>query len=97
VRHSQLYELAFDCGVEAALATDQGTGGEVDVVANVDLGGICKDGAGQDAAIRAERVQVAVAAEKFGVFFGTGIAEFGVEAGELAAWHGKVAEDFLNG
>jgi hypothetical protein len=37
-----------------------------------------------------------VAAEKLGLFFGTGVAEFGVEAGELAAWHGKVAEDFLN-
>ena len=69
----------------------------MDVVADADVGGLCKDGAGQDAAIRAERLQVAVAGEKFGVFFGTGVAEFGVEAGELAAWHGKVAEDFLNG
>lgn len=69
----------------------------MDVVADADIGWICKDGAGQDAAIRAERVQVAVAAEKFGVFFGTGVTEFGVEAGELATWHGKVAEDFLNG
>ena len=76
---------------------DQGTGGEVDVVADADLGGICKDGARQDAAIRADRVQVAVAAEKFGVFFGTGVAEFGVETGELATGHGKVAEDFQNG
>ena len=76
---------------------DQGTGGEVDVVADADVGGICKDGAGQDAAIRADRVQVAVPTEKFGVFFGTGVAEFGVEAGELAAWHRQVAEDFLNG
>jgi len=76
---------------------DQGTGEEVDVVADADLGGICKDGARQDAAIRADRVQVAVPTEKFGVFFRTGVAEFGVEAGELAAWHGKVAEDFLNG
>ncbi len=75
---------------------DQGTGGEVDVVADADVGGICKDGAGEDAAIRADRVQVAVAAEKFGVFFGTGVAEFGVEAGELAVTHGKVAEDFLH-
>ena len=73
---------------------DQGTGGEVDVVADADLGGICKDGAPQDAAIRADRVQVAVATEKFDVFFGTGVAEFGVEAGELAAGHGQVAEDF---
>ena len=77
---------------------DRGTGGEVDVVADADLGGICKDGARQDAAIRADRVQVAVAAaEKFGVFFGTGVAEFDVEAGELAAGHRQVAEDFLNG
>jgi hypothetical protein len=76
---------------------DRGTGGEMDVVADADLGGICKDGAGQDAAIRADRVQVAVPTEKFSVFFGTGVAEFGVEAGELAAWHGQVAEDFLNG
>jgi hypothetical protein len=38
-----------------------------------------------------------VLTEKFGVFFGTGVAEFGVEAGELAAWHRQVAEDFLNG
>jgi len=76
---------------------DQGTGGEVDVVADADVGGICKDGARQDAAIRADRLQVAVPTEKFGVFFGTGVAEFGVEAGELAVTHGKVAEDFLNG
>jgi len=76
---------------------DQGTGGEVDVVADADVGGICKDGAGQDAAIRADSVQVAVPAEKFGVFFGTGVAEFGVEAGELAVTHRQVAEDFLNG
>ena len=76
---------------------DRGTGGEVDVVADADLGGICKDGAGQDAAIRADRVQVAVPTEKFGVFFGTGVAEFGVEARELAVTHGEVAEDFLNG
>ncbi len=76
---------------------DRGTGGEVDVVADADLGGICKDGTRQDAAIRADRVQVAVAAEKFGVFFGTGVAEFDVEAGELAAGHRQVAEDFLNG
>ena len=76
---------------------DQGTGGEVDVVADADVGGICKDGAGQDAAIRADRVQVAVPTEKFGVFFGTGVAESGVEAGELAVTHGEVAEDFLNG
>jgi hypothetical protein len=69
----------------------------VDVVADADLGGICKDGARQDAAIRADRVQVAVAAEKFGVFFGTGVAEFDVEAGELAAGHRQVAEHFLNG
>ncbi len=75
---------------------DQGTGGEVDVVADADVGGICKDGARQDGAIRADRVQVAVAAEKFGVFFGTGVAEFGVETGELAVTHGKVAEDFLH-
>lgn len=77
--------------------TDRGTGGEVDVVADTDVGGICKVGAGHDGAIRADRVQVAVPTEKFGLFFGTGVAEFGVEAGELAAWHGKVAEDFLNG
>ena len=76
---------------------DQGTGGEVDVVADADVGGIGKDGAGQDAAIRADRVQVAVPTEKFGVFFGTGVAEFGVETGELAITHGEVAEDFLNG
>jgi hypothetical protein len=44
-----------------------------------------------------DRVQVAVAAEKFGVFFGIGVAEFGVEAFELAVTHGKVAQDFLNG
>ena len=75
---------------------DQGTGGEVDVVADADVGGICKDGARQDAAIRADRVQVAVAAEKFGVFFGTGVAELGVEAGELAVTHRRVAEDFLH-
>lgn len=76
---------------------DRGTGGEVDVVADADLGGLCKDGARQDAAIRADRVQVAVPTEKFGVFFGTGVAVFGVEAGELAAGHREVAEDFLNG
>ena len=75
---------------------DQGTGGEVDVVADADVGGICKDGARQDAAIRADRVQVAVPTEKFGVFFGTGVAEFGVEAGELPVTHGQVAEDFLH-
>ncbi len=69
----------------------------MDVVADADLGGICKDGTRQDAAIRADRVQVAVAAEKFGVFLGTGVAEFDVEAGELAAGHRQVAEDFLNG
>jgi hypothetical protein len=68
----------------------------VDVVADADLGGICKDGAGQDTAIRADRVQVAVPTEKFSVFFGTGFAQLGVEAGELAVTHGKVAEDFLN-
>ena len=76
---------------------DQGTAGEVDVVADADVGGICKDGTRQDAAITADRVQVAVPTEKFGVFFGTGVAEFGVEVGELAVTHGKVAEDFLNG
>jgi hypothetical protein len=38
-----------------------------------------------------------VPTEKFGVFFGTGVAEFGVETGELAITHGEVAEDFLNG
>jgi len=68
----------------------------VNVVADTDVGGLSKDGVGLYAAIRADRVQVAVAAEKFGVFFGTGVAEFGVEAGELAAGHGQVAEDFLN-
>jgi hypothetical protein len=67
----------------------------VDVVAGADVGGICKDGARQEGAIRAHRVQVAVPREKFGVFLGTGVAELGVEAGELAAWHGK-AEDFLH-
>jgi len=67
---------------------DQGTGGEVDVVADADVGGICKDRGRQDVAIRADRVQVAVPSEKFGVFFGTGVAEFGVEAGELAVTHG---------
>ena len=75
---------------------DQGTGGEVDVVADADVGGICKDRARQDAAIRADRVQFAVPTEKFGVFFGTGVAEFGVEAGEFAVIHGQVAEDFLH-
>ncbi|MEG4105422.1 hypothetical protein QUA04_04795 [Microcoleus sp. S13_C5] len=68
----------------------------MDVVADADVGGLCKDGAGQDAAIKAERVQVAVPTEKFGVFFGTGVAEFGVEAGELAVTHRQVAEDFLH-
>ncbi len=68
----------------------------MDVVTDADVGGICKDCAGQDGAIRADRVQVAVAGEKFGVFFGSGVAEFGVEAGELAAWHRQVAEDFLH-
>jgi hypothetical protein len=68
----------------------------VDVVTDADVGGICKDGAGQDGAIRASRVQVAVAAEKFGLFFGTEVAEFGVETGELAAGHRQVAEDFLH-
>ncbi len=63
---------------------DQGTGGQVDVVADADVGGICQDGARQDGAIRADRVQVAV------------VAEFGVEAGELTVTHGKVAEDFLH-
>ena len=76
---------------------DQGTGGEADVVADADVGGICKDGARKDAAIRADRIQVAVPTEKFGVFWSTGVAEFGVEAGELAITHGQVAEDFLNG
>ena len=69
----------------------------MDVVADADVGGICKDGAGQDAAIRADSLQVAVPTEKFGVFFGTGVAEFDVKAAELAVTHGEVAEDFLNG
>jgi len=46
----------------------------VDVVADADVGGICKDGARQDAAIRAEGEQFAVPTEKFGVFFGTWFA-----------------------
>lgn len=74
---------------------DQGTRREVNVVADADVGGISKDGIWPDAAIFADRVQVAVAAEKFGVFFGTRITELDVKATELAVTHGKMADNFL--
>ncbi|MEG4814611.1 hypothetical protein [Microcoleus sp. K5-D4] len=43
----------------------------MNIVADADVGGLSKDGIGPDAAIFADRVQVAVGAEKFCVFFGT--------------------------
>jgi hypothetical protein len=67
----------------------------MNVIAYADVGGISKNSVRPDAAIFADRVQVAVAAEKFGVFFAAGVAKLDVKLGELAVTHGKVADDFL--
>ena len=67
----------------------------MNIVPDADVGGISKDGIWPDAAIFADRVQVAVAAEKFCVFFGTRVTELDVKTGELAVTHGKMADNFL--
>ena len=76
---------------------EQGTRREVNVVADADVGGICKDGMGPDAAIFAYSVKVAVPTEKFCVFFGTRVTELNLKTRELAVTHGKMADNFLQG
>lgn len=66
----------------------------MNVVVDTDVGGLSKDGVGLYAAIFADRVQVSVATERFGIFFGTEVTELDVKVGELAVTHRKVAEDF---
>ncbi len=74
---------------------DHGTRGEVDVVADADVGWIGKHGLRQDRAIFPDRVEVAVATEKFGVFLGTGVTESNVEVRKLAVTHSLMAEESL--
>ena len=78
-----------------AVVTDDDAGGKVDVVADADVGWVCKDGGGQHTAIVAHCVQVAVAADKLGVFLWSRTAKFDVESPELAVAEGKVTENFL--
>jgi hypothetical protein len=75
--------------------TDEGAGGKADVITDADVGGVSENGCRENAAVFANRVKIAVAAEIFGIFFSPRLADQAVESGEFAVTHGEPADDFI--
>ena len=80
---------------DRAIVANEGTGGEVDVIAYANVCRVSEDGCREDTAVLANLAKIAMAAEIFGVFSSRRLAKLAVETGEFAVTPGKYTDDFL--